>query len=55
MGSHAIDGIALSSNAVLRALERLPEAVHLITGIWTDIRQWSLVLWMIGFGYAEEI
>jgi len=52
MGSHAVDGIYLNFRSILRAFQRLPEAADLIAGIWLDIRQWNLVLWMIGFGSA---
>lgn len=48
---HAIAGLQLSTDGLLRALGRLPDALQSIKKMWLDIRQWNIVLWGLGLGW----
>lgn len=48
LGSHAVEGFKGGGAAALvRALDRLPEALKVIGAMWLDIRQWNLVVWVV--------
>jgi len=49
--SDATAGLALSSEAIVRAWGRLPNALEMIVKLYTDIRQWNLVLWGLALGW----
>jgi hypothetical protein len=47
LGARAYDGFKGGPAAVMRALERLPEALRSIGVMWLDVRQWNLVVWIV--------
>ena len=49
LGSHATAGLHFEIESLQRALSRMPLALDLFLKIWSDIRQWNVVLWGIGF------
>ena len=51
LGSHATTGLSLSTAAVLRAMGRFSNAFEMIVDLYSDIRQWNLVLWGAGIGW----
>ncbi len=51
-GSHATSGLSLSTDAMLRAWGRLPNALEMIVKLYGDVRQWNLVLWGLGCGWV---
>jgi len=46
--SHATTGLVLSSDSLLHAMDRLPKALGKIGIMYSDIKQWNLVLWGLG-------
>lgn len=50
-GSHATAGLHFDLDSVRRAVQRVPAAVQAITGMWLDVKQWNIVLWL-GCGFA---
>ena len=49
LGSHATAGLNFDLVSLQRALSRMPLALDLFLRVWSDIRQWNVVLWGIGF------
>ena len=47
MGSHATAGIRMDVGMIAWLLSRIGPALHGISDIWLDVRQWSIVLWMV--------
>ncbi|MFH0780834.1 MAG: hypothetical protein V2B20_02635 [Pseudomonadota bacterium] len=50
-GSHATVGLHFDIQNIQRAAHRVPVAIEAISRMWSDIRQWNIVLWL-GFGFA---
>ncbi|HEA65656.1 MAG TPA: hypothetical protein ENI07_02370 [Desulfobacterales bacterium] len=48
MSSHATVGLVFNTDAVMIALKRVPETMRLIGNMWLDIKQWNVVLGLIG-------
>ena len=46
-GSHATAGLGVSYDALSWAMSRGRTALQAIAGMWMDIRQWNIVLWII--------
>jgi hypothetical protein len=44
-GSHAIVGLHFDSENLQRVAGRIPEAFETIGKLWSDIKQWNVVLW----------
>ncbi len=44
-GSHATAGLHFDMENIHRAMDRLPSALEAIWKIWSDIKQWNIVLW----------
>ncbi len=44
LGSHATAGLKLDGAHLRHAASRLPEALRLAANIWSDVRQWNIVL-----------
>lgn len=50
-GSHATAGLHFDVHSMQRAAHRLPAAIDAISKMWSDVRQWNIVLWL-GLGFA---
>ena len=50
LGSDALTGLAFEGNRIMTALRHLPDALSLIGNIWLSIKQWNVVLGLLGLG-----
>ena len=58
LGSHATAGLKLDAVHLRHAASRLPEALRLAATIWSDVRQWNIVLvplLLAGAGMAVRV
>lgn len=55
LSSHATEGLTLSTERLIYAFGRLPEAAGHIMRLWSDYRQWGGLLILLGFGLLVSL